>query len=114
MDLIDVEKQSAAIRERYHELEKQIHGTEWTAEEDALAFLTDAALVGGGRWQMQAAGQVMISSSCLERLVNASGGWQFWRNEMGIGLRTASSNFLWIRRKNWKDERRRYEEACGI
>ena len=55
MDLIDVEKQSAAIRERYHELEKQFHGSEWTAEEDALAFLTDAALVG--RWTMANAGR---------------------------------------------------------
>jgi hypothetical protein len=47
---------SLEIRKRYHELESQHHGTEWTVEEDALAFLTDAGLVGRltmsqqGRW----------------------------------------------------------------
>ena len=56
MDLKDVSIQSEKIRNRYHELEKQIHGSAWTAEEDALAFLTDAGLVGRltmdrqGRW----------------------------------------------------------------
>jgi len=44
------------IRERYHELEDKHHGSKWTVEEDALAFLTDAGLVGRltmsqqGRW----------------------------------------------------------------
>jgi len=49
-------ERSLKIRERYHELEIQHHGSEWTVEEDALAFLTDAGLVGRltmsqqGRW----------------------------------------------------------------
>ena len=44
------------IRKKYHALERQIHEQEWTTEEDALAFLTDAGLVGRqvmakeGRW----------------------------------------------------------------
>lgn len=56
MDLKDVSKQSKKIRNRYHELERQIHGSDWSVEEDALAFLTDAGLVGRltmdnqGRW----------------------------------------------------------------
>jgi len=37
---------SLALREKYHSLEIEHHGSEWTVEEDALAFLTDAALVG--------------------------------------------------------------------
>lgn len=41
MDMKDVRKQAVEIRAQYHELEKQIHGSEWTAEEDALAFLTE-------------------------------------------------------------------------
>lgn len=47
---------SLKIRKLYHELELKHHGTEWTVEEDALAFLTDAGLVGRltmseqGRW----------------------------------------------------------------
>lgn len=56
MTLYDVSEQSEEIRNRYHELEKQIHGSVWSVEEDALAFLTDAGLVGRltmdnqGRW----------------------------------------------------------------
>ncbi|MBR2099732.1 MAG: MazG-like protein [Eubacterium sp.] len=56
MDLKELSEQSAEIRSRYHELEKQIHGSVWSVEEDALAFLTDAGLVGRlamdnqGRW----------------------------------------------------------------
>ena len=42
----EVVARSLKIRARYHELELQHHGSEWTVEEDALAFLTDAALVG--------------------------------------------------------------------
>jgi len=32
------------LRQRYHELERMHHGSEWTVEEDALAFLTDTEL----------------------------------------------------------------------
>jgi hypothetical protein len=39
-------RRSIAIRKKYHELEQLHHGSEWTIEEDALAFLTDAGLVG--------------------------------------------------------------------
>lgn len=46
MNLDDVSRQSMEIRSRYHELEKEIHGSEWSLEEDALAFLTDAGLTG--------------------------------------------------------------------
>lgn len=50
---------SQKIREAYHQLELKHHGSEWTVEEDALAFLTDAGLVGRlmmarqGRWPME-------------------------------------------------------------
>ncbi|RZJ65456.1 MAG: MazG-like protein [Flavobacterium sp.] len=56
LDLNEITKRSLDIRERYHELEQQFHGSEWTVTEDALAFLTDAGLVGRhamsqqGRW----------------------------------------------------------------
>jgi hypothetical protein len=46
LNLTDVISRSKKIREQYHSLEKRHHGSEWTVEEDALAFLTDAALVG--------------------------------------------------------------------
>lgn len=50
---------SQKIRKLYHRLELKYHGSEWTTEEDALAFLTDAGLVGRltmahqGRWPME-------------------------------------------------------------
>ncbi len=46
MNFSEIIERSIQIRERYHKLEKQYHGKEWTVEEDALAFLTDAGLVG--------------------------------------------------------------------
>lgn len=46
MKLSGVIERSKKIREQYHELELSHHGSEWTVEEDALAFLTDAGLVG--------------------------------------------------------------------
>lgn len=54
-----LKERSLKIRKRYHELEILHHGTEWTVEEDTLAFLTDAGLVGRqvmsqqGRWPKQ-------------------------------------------------------------
>ena len=42
----ELNKRPAAIWKKYHRLERKLHGSEWTIEEDALAFLTDAALVG--------------------------------------------------------------------
>ena len=56
IDFKQLIQRSLKIREKYHQLEKSHHGTEWTVEEDALAFLTDAGLVGRltmsqqGRW----------------------------------------------------------------
>jgi hypothetical protein len=52
----EIIKRSLEIRKKYHELELTHHGSEWTVEEDALAYLTDAGLVGRnimsaqGRW----------------------------------------------------------------
>lgn len=56
ISLEEIKERSLEIRKKYHELERLYHGSEWTVEEDALAFLTDAGLVGRhtmskeGRW----------------------------------------------------------------
>lgn len=42
----EIVERSVQIRKHYHQLERQYHEKEWTVEEDALAFLTDAGLVG--------------------------------------------------------------------
>ncbi|MHA4846428.1 hypothetical protein ACX0G7_19780 [Flavitalea antarctica] len=46
LTLTEVITRSRQIRKIYHELELAHHGSNWSIEEDALAFLTDAALVG--------------------------------------------------------------------
>lgn len=56
LSLQETADKSMEIRRIYHSLEKEIHGKEWNSEEDALAFPTDAALIGRlvmakeGRW----------------------------------------------------------------
>ena len=56
MNFGEVVERSVKIRKLYHQLESQHRGKEWTVEEDALAFLTDAGLIGRltmsqqGRW----------------------------------------------------------------
>lgn len=42
----EIIRRSLELRKQYHKLEVLYHGSEWTVEEDALAFLTDAGLVG--------------------------------------------------------------------
>lgn len=46
MPFSEAVSRSQKIRDKYHSLELQHHGSKWTTEEDALAFLTDAGLVG--------------------------------------------------------------------
>ena len=56
MNFSEAVERSVQLRKVYHQLERQYHEKEWTVEEDALAFLTDAGLVGRltmsqqGRW----------------------------------------------------------------
>ena len=46
MEVNQIIERSKKIRAAYRLLEQQHHGSEWTVEEGALAFLTDAGLVG--------------------------------------------------------------------
>lgn len=46
MNINEAVNKSLKIRELYHELEIKHHETKWSIKEDALAFLTDAGLVG--------------------------------------------------------------------
>ena len=46
MRIDEIIERSNRIRERYHQLELKHHGSKWTVGEDALAFVTDAGLVG--------------------------------------------------------------------
>jgi hypothetical protein len=76
-------ERSLKIRERYHELELQHHGSEWTIEEDALAFFNrgDGLLV-----------KILIKNWNIN-LVKAFGGWWCWQNEWILIYRMYSINF---------------------
>lgn len=100
MDLKEVEKESAAIREQYHKLEELCHGSRWSLEEDALAFLTDTGLVG--RWVMDHEGR-WPSNEC-EKLPAKIGECVWWLAEMsarmGLDFNDCVTAFL----KDKKDE----------
>jgi hypothetical protein len=98
MAIIDFEQlreRSIKIRERYHELERTHHGSEWTIEEDALAFLTDAGLVGSltmsqqGRWPKE---------NTQEELKHKLGESIWWltvlAERMNINIEEATEKFL--------------------
>ena len=42
----EIVERAMAIRQQYHQLERELHQEEWNLIEDALAFMTDASLVG--------------------------------------------------------------------
>ncbi len=42
----EIASRAQKIRARYHELELEHHGSHWSVSEDALAFLSDAGLIG--------------------------------------------------------------------
>lgn len=86
---------SLALRKRYHELEVQHHGSEWTVEEDALAFLSDAGLVGRnvmadqGRWP---------KANSEEELRHKLGESIWWltilADRMGLDIQEVTDEFL--------------------
>ncbi|MBS4912632.1 MAG: MazG-like protein [Veillonella sp.] len=94
MDLKEVMIISEDIRVKYHALERQIHNKEWSTEEDALAFLTDAGLVGRyimsneGRWPSE--DEKMLASKIGECV--------WWlavlAERSGIDFEEAVENFL--------------------
>lgn len=93
-------KQAAArsktIRDHYHMLEKKHHGSEWSVEEDALAFLTDAGLVG--RLTMAQQGRWPVGESNEAGLEHKIGESMWWlmvlADRMGIDSEEALDNFL--------------------
>ena len=89
-------ERSKKIREHYRSLEMKHHGSEWTVEEDALAFLTDAGLVGRltmaqqGRWPVGGA-----NGAGLEHKIGESIWWlMVLADRMGIDSEEAHDNFL--------------------
>ena len=89
-------ERSKKIREHYRSLEVKHHGSEWSVEEDALAFLTDAGLVGRltmaqqGRWPVDDSNEVD-----LEHKIGESIWWlMVLADRMGINSEEALETFL--------------------
>jgi len=96
MKLSEAVERSIKIRELYHKLEREYHENEWTIEEDALAFLTDAGLVGRltmsqqGRWP-----KVGETESELEHKLGECIWWLIILAErMDINISESFENFL--------------------
>lgn len=91
----DIITRSLALRKKYHELELQHHGSHWTVEEDALAFLTDAGLVGRNVMSQQ---QRWPKSNSQEELEHKLGESIWWltvlADRTGLNIKEATEKFL--------------------
>ena len=91
----DIISRSLEIRKKYHELELQHHESEWTVEEDALAFLTDASLVGRNIMSQQKRWPKSNTESELEHKLGESIWWLIVLAERtDIDIKEALENFL--------------------
>ncbi|WP_019156529.1 nucleoside triphosphate pyrophosphohydrolase family protein [Robertmurraya massiliosenegalensis] len=101
MTMQEAIERSLQIRKAYHQLEKEYHGTEWSVEEDALAFLTDAALVG--RLTMAQQGRWPTGSEPKAELMDKIGESIWWliilANRIGIDSKYALEKFLETKEK---------------
>lgn len=88
-------KRSLEIREKYHQLEIQNHGSEWTVEEDALAYLTDAGLVGRNVMSHQKRWPKRDSAAELEYKLGENIWWLIiLADRTGIDIKDALGKFL--------------------
>lgn len=83
------------LRKKYHELELKHHESEWTIEEDALAFLTDAGLVGRNIMSQQGRWPKENTNAELEHKLGESIWWLIvLANRTNINIEDALDNFL--------------------
>ena len=94
--LAEIVGRSIKIRARYHELERINHDAEWTVQEDALAFLSDAGLVG--RLTMAQTGKWLHKGDAQEVLKHKLGECVWWlailAHELDMDLTDATQYFL--------------------
>ena len=91
----EIIRRSLEIRKEYHKLEIQHHGSEWTVEEDALAYLTDAGLVGRNIMSQQKRWPKADSRAELEHKLGENIWWLIVLAERsGIDINEALGKFL--------------------
>lgn len=90
-----LKERSLKIRAKYQELELTHHGSEWTVEEDALAFLTDAGLVGRHVMSQQGRWPKANTEEELKRKLGESIWWlTVLAERMNIDIEEATQEFL--------------------
>ncbi|WPO92366.1 MazG-like protein [Chryseobacterium sp. HR92] len=88
-------KRSLEIREKYHQLEIKSNGTQWTLEEDALAYLTDAGLVGRNVMSHEKTWLKKDSAEELEHKLAENIWWLIiLADRTGIDIKEALEQFL--------------------
>lgn len=94
-DLESVIQRSLELRKKYHALELQHHGSHWTVEEDALAYLTDAGLVGRNIMAQQQRWPKGNSQAELEHKIAENIWWLIvLADRSEIDVKEALNNFL--------------------
>ena len=105
MNFNEAVERSVQIRKIYHNLEQKYHEKEWTVEEDALAFLTDAGLVG--RLTMSQQGRWPTNGETKSELEHKLGECIWWviilAERMNIDISEALEKFLSKTEKHLKD-----------
>ena len=95
MEFKEFTERSLKIRKKYHQLELQHHGSEWSVAEDALAFLSDAGLVGRHTMSQQ---QLWPANNTGVELEHKLGGcmWQLTilADRRDIDIEKATEKFL--------------------
>jgi hypothetical protein len=96
LNLDEIISRAKKIRTRYHELELKHHGSKWSVEEDALAFLTDAGLVG--RLTMSQQGRWPLGERTNEELSHKLGESIWWliilADRMEVDIKESIEGFL--------------------
>ncbi|MCX8523969.1 MazG-like protein [Chryseobacterium formosus] len=91
----EIIKRSLNIRQKYHEIEIQQNGGEWTLEQDALAYLTDAGLVGRNIMSYEKTWSKKDSNAELEHKLGENIWWLIvLADRAGIDIKEALDKFL--------------------
>jgi len=94
-NLGEIIRRSMEVRRKYRELEVLHHGSEWTVEEDDLAYLTDAGLVGRNIMSQQQRWPKIGSEEELKHTLGENIWWLIILAERsGIDIREAVDQFL--------------------
>ncbi|CAM3736941.1 MazG-like protein [Flavobacterium chungbukense] len=91
----EIIERSLEIRKKYHELELHHHGSKWNVEEDALAYLTDAGLIGRNVMSQQERWPKLDSETELKHKLGENIWWLIVIAERsGIDIKEAVNSFL--------------------